>query len=254
MNYEVGRQIQVSGMAYAPTCEQGVVFLFGRLAPRLGFTVENVQVRFPDCIAKRRGKPCRIEFEHWASHFAAHRHAPAGVDVIVCWENDWESRPQKYRHIEIVDLKKHVGALPRIFVVAYDGHEGEQDLDTRSKITWTVPKTAQVDDLVVMYRAGKGISLIKDVWKIVGPFKEHKKGNKEGWWPGLQAGLRLVARLKEPVTFSDLARDPLTRSLAVVRKRFIGKTDVTDDWPLIYRKIVAKNPSLKRLLRDYVAD
>ncbi len=84
MSQLVGRQIYISGMAYAPMSEQGVVLLFGRLAPRLGFTVENVQVRFPDCIAKRRGRTYRIEFEYWASHFAEHRHNPKGADIIVC--------------------------------------------------------------------------------------------------------------------------------------------------------------------------
>ncbi len=105
-----------------------------------------------------------------------------------------------------------------------------------------------------MYRAGKGGSQIKDIWKIVGPFDEYKKGNREGWWPGLQAGFRLVARLREPITYSDLARDPFTRDLGVIKKRFIGKTDITEDWSLFYRKIVSKNPSLKRTLLDYVAD
>ena len=37
----VGRPIKLDGMAYAPTNEQGVVFLFGRLAPRLGVHAEH---------------------------------------------------------------------------------------------------------------------------------------------------------------------------------------------------------------------
>jgi hypothetical protein len=73
---EVGRQITVRGMTYAPISEQGVVFLFGRLAPALGFCIERVQIRFPDCLATRRGKKCRIEFEYWASDFETHRHDP----------------------------------------------------------------------------------------------------------------------------------------------------------------------------------
>src|ERR1039458_8702445 len=70
---EVGRQITVRGMTYAPTSEQGVVFLFGRLAPALGFCIERVQIRFPDCLATRRGKKYRIEFEYWASDFRSGR-------------------------------------------------------------------------------------------------------------------------------------------------------------------------------------
>ena len=48
MEARTGRQIKIDGMTYAPTNEQGVVFLFGRLAPRLGFCVEHVQTRCPD--------------------------------------------------------------------------------------------------------------------------------------------------------------------------------------------------------------
>jgi len=241
-------------MAYAPIGEQGVVFLFGRLAPRLGFHVEHVRVRFPDCLARRRGKTCRIEFEQWASSYAQHRHPANGADVIVCWENDWESRPKKYRHIEIIDLKKYVGAQPRIFVVGCVEQRQGKELDSRSTTEWSVSVAAQVDDLVVMFRVGKGASRIKDIWRIVGPFKTYGKRNKEGRWPGLQAGLRVVVRLKQPVTYSELAKDRVTRHLAVVRKRFIGKTDITEDWPLIYNKVVSKNPSVKRPLRSYVAD
>jgi len=64
----VGRLIKINGMAYAPTNEQGVVFLFGRLAERLGFTIEHIQTRFPDCTARREGGKCYIEFEYRASN------------------------------------------------------------------------------------------------------------------------------------------------------------------------------------------
>ena len=112
MNYkqpELGRQITIPGMAYAPVTELGVVFLFGRLARRLGFCVEIVKPQFPDCIATRRGKRYRIEFELFASNY---NHDPKGADIIVCWENDWESRQKKYRHLEIISLKSYVGAGP----------------------------------------------------------------------------------------------------------------------------------------------
>ena len=111
-----GRQIQIRGMTYAPTNEQGVVFLFGRLAPLLGFCIEKVQVHCPDCTARRRGKIHRIEFEFRASHFLAHQHAADDVDIIVCWENDWESRHRKYRHLEIIELKQYSGALHPSFL------------------------------------------------------------------------------------------------------------------------------------------
>lgn len=41
-------------LAYAPVNELGVVFLFGWMAPRLGYVVHRIQPEFPDCEAMRR--------------------------------------------------------------------------------------------------------------------------------------------------------------------------------------------------------
>src|ERR1019366_4956821 len=254
---EVGRQITVRGMTYAPTSEQGVVFLFGRLAPALGFCIERVQIRFPDCLATRRGKKYRIEFEYWASDFETHRHDPKKADCVVCWHNDWESRLKEYQHLEIIELKRFVDALPGVFVVGcQESRGGGKDLDRRSRTEWNVPTNAERDDLVIMYRAGKDpggrtAMEIRDLWKIVGPFKRYGKRNREDRWPGLQAGLKLVVRLKEPVTYAELRDDRNTHDLGVVRKRFQGKADVTDDWAVLYNKIVSLNRKAKSALRPW---
>lgn len=251
-NPKVGRAIKVDGMAYAPTCEQGVVFLFGRLAPSMGFHVESVQVHCPDCVAKFHGQECRIEFEFWASHYAVHRHHPKMVDTIVCWENDWETRPKKYHHLRIIDLKRVVGAAPRIFVVGCNSEWNIPDLDRRSRLEWNVPKAAQQGDLVLMYRAGRFGTAIKDIWKVTGGFAHYGPRNRMDRKPGLQAQLKLVARLRRPLTYRELADDPATRDLPVVRKRFIGKTDITGNWHLIHRMILIRNPGVRRALRQYV--
>lgn len=230
-------------MAYAPTNEQGVVYLFGRLAPRLGFHVEQVQTGFPDCTARRRGKTCRIEFEYRASSYD---HPPRGADVIICWDNDWEHRPAKYQHLEIIDLKRFVGALPRIFTVGCDEPVRGKTVDKWNTLDWSVPINAQVGDLIVMYRKAPA-SEIRDLWRITGPFYTDKK------W-GLQGYIRLVTRLDKPLTYSELKREPVTRSLGVVRKQFQGKSDITNDWPLLYDMIVARNPKAKSALRPYRID
>lgn len=147
---KVGRHIKTDGMSYAPTNEQGVVFLFGRLAPRLGFDVECVQTAFPDCIARRNGKTYRIEFEYRASSYK--NHPPRGADLIVCWDNDWAHRPRKFRHLEILDLKRYVGALPRVFAVGCDETVRGHVVDGWATLDWSVPKNAQAGDLIVMYR------------------------------------------------------------------------------------------------------
>jgi hypothetical protein len=249
---KVGRQINIPGMAYAPTSELGVVFLFGRLAPRLGFCVETVRPQFPDCIATRRGRRYLVEFELWASDYHTHRHAHDGCETVVCWENDWEDRPKKYRNLEIISLKSYVGALPRVFTVGCRETESGHQLTSRT-IEWNIPASAQIGDLVLMYRSAP-TSAFYDAWRIVGPFQRYGKRNKEGFWPGRQAGLRLVARFQKPLTYMALARDPRTRDTPVIRRRFQGKSDITEDWPLFHDQIVELNPKAKRSLRPYLVD
>jgi hypothetical protein len=242
---KVGRPIKIDGMAYAPTNEQGVVFLFGRLAPRLGFHIERVQTHFPDCMARRYGKLCRIEFEYRASNYERQDHPPRGADVVVCWDNDWENRPQKYKHLEVISLRTHVGAEPRVFAVAAD-RERWRAIEQNDEITWGVPRAAQVGDLVVMYRRSPA-SEIRDLWRIVGPFFKDREWGPETW-------LELVVRLTRPITFTDLKNDPATKSLGIVRKQFQGKTDITYAWPQLFIKIVRLNPKAKAKLREYHED
>lgn len=250
---KLGRQINnVNGMAYAPTTELGVIYLFGRLAPNLGFCVESVHPHFPDCVATRRGVRCRIEFELWASQYENHGHPPRGADIIVCWENDWESRPKKYQHLKIIDLKKYVGATPRIFYTGCD-MESHNHLELEKRNTeWNVPKDAQIGDLVLMYRSAP-TSAIRDIWTIIGPFNDYAKDNGK-WWPGRQAGIRRIAKLGQPLEYSELMSDLRTRDLTVVQMRFRNKGDITDDWPLLYDKIVHLNPNVKSALRKWRFD
>ncbi|RMF97977.1 MAG: hypothetical protein D6734_01005 [Candidatus Schekmanbacteria bacterium] len=102
----VGDPIKVDGLTYAPLNENGVIYLFAKLASKLGFIVEAIQPAFPDAKARRRKgrgwEDVWIEFEYKASSFKAHRHDPSECDIIVCWEDDWPDAP-----IEVLELKKH---------------------------------------------------------------------------------------------------------------------------------------------------
>lgn len=95
----------------APTNEAGVVYLFGCLAPRLGFIVEAVQPGFPDCEAKRKDaegklRRLRIEFEYESKNFHHHKHDITACDIIVCWHNNWPECP-----LEVIELSKELEAL-----------------------------------------------------------------------------------------------------------------------------------------------
>jgi hypothetical protein len=89
----------------APMNEQGVIFLFGAVARKLGFAVIRIQAGYPDCEAFREVEPgrwqwVRIEFEYESRNFLAHGHAPEKCDLIVCWVNNWPECP-----LEVLELK-----------------------------------------------------------------------------------------------------------------------------------------------------
>jgi predicted transcriptional regulator len=76
---------------FEPHNEMGVVFLFGRFYDLLGFEgIVHIGTRCPDCIAVRRGKTVRVEFEHRSSNYLHHRHALTQADVLVCWKADMD--------------------------------------------------------------------------------------------------------------------------------------------------------------------
>jgi hypothetical protein len=99
-------------LAYAPVNELGVVFLFGWMAPQLGFVVHRLQPEFPDCEAMRlvgedKCQLVRIEFEHESRNFLKHMHDVKGCDLIVCWRHNWPECP-----LEVVELRSLLPKLP----------------------------------------------------------------------------------------------------------------------------------------------
>ena len=93
-------------MTNAPVNELGVMVLFGMVAADMGFQVESLQGKFPDCVAKREVSPgkwqrCRIEFEYESKNFHLHGHDPKGCDVIVCWRHNWRECPAELEVIEL---------------------------------------------------------------------------------------------------------------------------------------------------------
>jgi hypothetical protein len=108
-----GNPSHFRGLGHEPVNEQGVVLLFGMLAKDLGYTIETVQMGFPDCEAMRRIGPerwqrVRIEFEYESKSFHQHGHTSSGCDVIVCWRHNWEECPE---HIEVVELSRVIKSL-----------------------------------------------------------------------------------------------------------------------------------------------
>jgi hypothetical protein len=91
-----------------PVNEQGVIFLFGVMAEKLGFVVLRIQTEFPDCealmqVEEGQWERVRIEFEYESRNFLRHRHEAGECDVIVCWRHNWPECP-----LDVVELRTAV--------------------------------------------------------------------------------------------------------------------------------------------------
>lgn len=106
-----GPPIAPAGLAHEPINENGVIYLFGMLAGRLGYVVTHIQAEFPDCEALRevesgRWQRVRIEFEFESRNFLTHCHPVDECDLIVCWAHNWPECP-----LEVVELRSVVGRV-----------------------------------------------------------------------------------------------------------------------------------------------
>jgi hypothetical protein len=97
--------------SFAPTNEQGVLFVFGGVAHELGFSITRVQTGFPDVEAMRevgpnKCQPVKLELEYETKNFLLHMHPLDGCDGIVCWINNWQECP-----LEVIELRSVVEEL-----------------------------------------------------------------------------------------------------------------------------------------------
>ena len=96
---------------HGPTEEQGVVYLFGTMAERLGYVVLHIQKHFPDCEALRQvdvdmWQRVIIEFEYESRNFLKHMHEVDRCDIIVCWKHNWPECP-----LEVIELSKEIAKI-----------------------------------------------------------------------------------------------------------------------------------------------
>lgn len=103
-----GRPLMLPAMAAAPTNEDGVLFLFGVLAERLGYTILRVQSAFPDIevlrrISKDHCQRLLAELEYESKNFVMHNHDVEGCALIICWRHNWPECP-----LEVLELEKIV--------------------------------------------------------------------------------------------------------------------------------------------------
>ena len=160
----VGRLINFRGLVYAPVNENGVIFLFGKMAADLNMYVETIRPGCPDCVAKRyigKGKweELKIEFEFRSTEFLHHKHHPEDCDAIVCWIHDWSNCPEK---IEVIELQSVIQQMENPVI---------EEPDKITELSQhNVKDLFEGSELRLIYEAlhPRIMKIRKDIWRKVG--------------------------------------------------------------------------------------
>jgi Homing endonuclease associated repeat len=104
-----GSLMRYGPMVCAPTNEQGVLFLFGAMAEKLGFAMLKVGTAFPDCQVFRvvdgdRLELIDVEIEFESRNFLKHMHDVTKCRLIVCWRHNWPECP-----LPVIELRQYCG-------------------------------------------------------------------------------------------------------------------------------------------------
>ena len=164
----VGDLINFRGLVYAPVNENGVVFLFGKVADDLNMYIEEIKPGFPDCIGRRfigKGwERIAIEFEYKSSNFVSHGHDVTRCDVIVCWEHNWEECP-----IEVVELKSEIQELEN-YLIKKPGATDKEEKDIESSLEDVFASVGVLPKIREWYeKIFDQVSLVDDtIWAKIG--------------------------------------------------------------------------------------
>jgi len=257
--------IEGASLHYAPQSELGVVFLFAGLYKKYGLTrIDMMRPQFPDCIAYQktgRGeKRVRIEFELRSKNFKLHKHSPRSCDWLVCWEDNW---PDKPRGLRVVELCREFGLGRNIWIRPVTQRAGDRIWkDKVSKVNydsrWSMPSKAHKGDLILFYLTSPD-QCITDIFKVVGDVKVIANPAWKRRW-GLKetrdymAPARRVCKLKAPLFLSDMKEHPVLKTAGFMRGRMQGRPNVTEFWPILYKMIVSRNPSVRSKLAKYAPE
>lgn len=235
-----------------PKSESKVVDLFRRMArDYFGFSDYTIGTRFPDCVARQGKKRISIEFEFESRNFQIHDHNPSRCDWIVCWRDTWgEAAPSGLKIVELRSLFRFpfkVWFQPLTNEFAY--LIGEVDRDQ-----WSVPKKASEGDLILAYR-GQPQQFFSDLFIIdspVGLVKANWKGN--GIFIDCMADITRVGTLAIPVTWREMRADKRLKLANFLNGAMAGRPCASAYWHVLLDMIVARNPSLSWLKKDYDPD
>lgn len=238
-------------LPFEPENELGVVYLFGLVARRLGFHVEDISASYPDCLATLgnggQKHKVRIEFEFKSSSFRAHRHDPKKCDVVVCWTHNWPELP---RRIQVIELSKIFGVGRSVWIASYAA-KNDDDLAHTTVANWSVPRPARPGDLVLFYLT-RPVGGIKYAFEIRTDPTVARAGYREG--TDVFAKMRKVAAFKCPLTLEAMRESRALRSAHFVRQSFQSRTIVNAHWPALHAALIERNPAAERSLRKFAPE
>jgi hypothetical protein len=257
--------IEGASLHYAPQSELGVVFLFAGLYKKYGLTrIDTMRPQFPDCIAYQktgRGeKRVRIEFELRSKNFKLHKHSARSCDWLVCWEDNW---PEKPRGLRVIELRREYGLGSNVWVRAVAERKGDRIWkNVVSQVNyekhWSIASGAHTGDLILFYLT-KPDQCIADIFEVAGNVKRRTNPSWKRRWgmndtADYMAPVRRVCTLKAPIFLSDMKAHPILRTAGFMRGRMQGRPNVTEFWPILYKMIVSRNPSVRSKLAKYAPE
>lgn len=255
--------IHFEGMTHAPENELGVVFLFGKVHKRLGFTgINEVKPGFPDCWAWRRtAKGTQftwVEFEFRSSGFKTHvnlkqlKGLKPKKGFVVCWEHNW---PECENYAEVIDLRAIVEEGPRVWIQStlpeYQAEMEHIPFHTKKEWTWTVAPRAKKGDLLLLWRAGSRTAanlwdVPKDLLQSFANVAEVVSAPRKKSEFIRSAEIRRIANLQNPLRWGALCSDAVLRTSPFVRAQMQGQWDVTPYWWRLHSLLIQLNPALKK--------
>ena len=268
---ERGLILHREGLRHVPENEQGVVYLFAKMAKRLGFPeIIKIQQKFPDCWAtKRVGKKTQevwIEFEFRSGRFKSHvtkRQAQKygkKNGYVVCWEHNWQ---ECEKYAKVIELRRELAFGTRVWIQSILPRSQKYlDKVPRKRSSghkFSVNKNAKPGDLVLMYRPGSRskarehgadedkVHSIANVFLVKSPPKHTR--SRAGW----MAEVIQIARLKYPLYYEKMKTDRFLKSSPFIRKNMRGRIEATAYWYRIYDLILDLNRDrrTKKALKEY---
>jgi hypothetical protein len=232
-----------------PRNEAGVIILFTLAMNKLGFSgVGKAQGKFPDCIARRRGKRLMIEFEYKSKHFITHGHLEElgrKKCTIVCWEDNWQNPP---RNISIISLSRELGLSNRVRLTHVQDEDDIRFLDKtrRKKFPWSMPAGTRKGDLLLVWRSGPKQSKFYDILQALQDATP--KRHFSGW-----GECKIICHLKNPVTLKDIRNHRELGNSPMVRSAFFmgSNKELTPYWAWLYQLILERNPYASRIFKDF---